>query len=572
MQTLILILTAAILFPCQTDGNNLISYQKLDNPKLIFETIPDRESPVYQAGSGVITSSPGDTVGWTYYDYQCNGSTGQRIVLDEIGGSHVFWVRTGSNLYPPGIWYNHIDSLGNVLWPYEGIPIVENAGFPQAAADTEDYVGFSYKSTSILNNLWYSYFSLQHNIFRSFQTGIDSAFNPYISIDNNRYPHIVCYKYSPNYEFPLNLYYMGATDDGNLWTIHNIDKVESPSAIVTSSPVSRKTAVVFAHPTTGGYSWRNDVHYVETPDGLNWDWINDRINITEYGQNNDSLFACVDLDAVYDFNDNLHIIWNAHWATDQVIYYKTFLFHYDSQSGIISEVSSSDSVWISGCNPGAWNRPICKMSIGIQYESNNLYTVYTRFDTSDCSAGGYANGDLYMQYSLDGGSSWSAPENITNSLTPNCVPGDCDSDHWPSMAEHIDDYLHIFYVNDKDAGGIPQTEGTVTLNPMLYLAYPAVTTGKKDKAELPFTINLLRAYPNPFNARATIEFDLAAPCDVELTIYDITGAKVETIRRPGLKAGRHSILWDGDGVASGVYFARMEAGGYSQSIKMVLLK
>jgi hypothetical protein len=59
---------------------------------------------------------------------------------------------------------------------------------------------------------------------------------------------------------------------------------------------------------------------------------------------------------------------------------------------------------------------------------------------------------------------------------------------------------------------------------------------------------------------------------MELTIYDITGAKVETIRRPRSKAGRHSVVWDAADVASGVYFARLEAGGESRSIKMVLLK
>jgi hypothetical protein len=94
----------------------------------------------------------------------------------------------------------------------------------------------------------------------------------------------------------------------------------------------------------------------------------------------------------------------------------------------------------------------------------------------------------------------------------------------------------------------------------------------EDEIGKPVLVSFLRAYPNPFNARTTIEFALAEPGDVELVIYDITGAKVETIRRSGLEAGRHTIAWDARDAASGVYFARIDAGGESKSIKMVLLK
>jgi hypothetical protein len=89
---------------------------------------------------------------------------------------------------------------------------------------------------------------------------------------------------------------------------------------------------------------------------------------------------------------------------------------------------------------------------------------------------------------------------------------------------------------------------------------------------IPTGFEILHTYPNPFNARTTVEFALAEPGDAELTIYDIIGSKVETIRRPGLEAGRHLVVWDAEDVASGVYFARLKAGGESGSVKMVLLK
>jgi hypothetical protein len=81
-----------------------------------------------------------------------------------------------------------------------------------------------------------------------------------------------------------------------------------------------------------------------------------------------------------------------------------------------------------------------------------------------------------MNYSADGGATWSEPENITNSPTPGCWPMECDSDHWPTLNEVVDDSLYITYINDKDAGGIPQSEGVDTENPVMYLAIPNPAT------------------------------------------------------------------------------------------------
>ncbi len=130
----------------------------------------------------------------------------------------------------------------------------------------------------------------------------------------------------------------------------------------------------------------------------------------------------------------------------------------------------------------------------------------------------------------------------------------------------FDDTLHFVYSTDILGNG-----------PTYYYPIPVdsirenLTSTAEKEIELN-TFSLIRAYPNPFNANTTIEFALAEPGDIELIIYDITGARVETIRRPALEAGRHSIVWDAKEAASGVYFARMETGGFSKSVKMVLLK
>lgn len=83
---------------------------------------------------------------------------------------------------------------------------------------------------------------------------------------------------------------------------------------------------------------------------------------------------------------------------------------------------------------------------------------------------------------------------------------------------------------------------------------------------------LSRNYPNPFNPRTTIEFEIPRSGHLKLDIINILGQRVETIIDEPRNAGRHSVSWDGSGHASGVYFYRLEVGKVSTTKKMLLLK
>jgi len=125
--------------------------------------------------------------------------------------------------------------------------------------------------------------------------------------------------------------------------------------------------------------------------------------------------------------------------------------------------------------PGPWNRNISKMTAGVGYlpeNYNHLYVLWTQFNPNDLSAGGNTNAELYASVSTNSGLTWSEPVNITNSPDPGCVAGDCDSDYQSSVAQRVDSFLHIAYVNDRDAGWSAQDDGTWTLNPILYYRYP----------------------------------------------------------------------------------------------------
>jgi len=83
--------------------------------------------------------------------------------------------------------------------------------------------------------------------------------------------------------------------------------------------------------------------------------------------------------------------------------------------------------------------------------------------------------------------------------------------------------------------------------------------------------------PNPFNPSTTIAFSLGAQGPVRLEVFDARGRLVRRLTDDVYPSGRHEIVWDGTDdagapVASGVYFARLQADRDSDVNKMMLLK
>jgi hypothetical protein len=94
---------------------------------------------------------------------------------------------------------------------------------------------------------------------------------------------------------------------------------------------------------------------------------------------------------------------------------------------------------------------------------------------------------------------------------------------------------------------------------------------------VPKATSLSRAYPNPFNPITKIQYQLAKPGRVELKIFDLRGRLVKTLVNEKKDPGFYEVIWEGRdqkdrGVASGVYFLKMKAKGYSHTDKLVLIK
>jgi len=98
-----------------------------------------------------------------------------------------------------------------------------------------------------------------------------------------------------------------------------------------------------------------------------------------------------------------------------------------------------------------------------------------------------------------------------------------------------------------------------------------------DLADVPNEFSLHQNYPNPFNPTTTILYDLPEAAMVHLVIYDVLGRQVRTLVNQDLTAGYHKAVWDatddlGRPLSGGLYIYRIQAGDYSKTMKMVLLK
>ena len=99
------------------------------------------------------------------------------------------------------------------------------------------------------------------------------------------------------------------------------------------------------------------------------------------------------------------------------------------------------------------------------------------------------------------------------------------------------------------------------------------TVSNESSANIPQKVELQQNYPNPFNPSTTIAFGMPETGKVTLEVFDVMGRKVATLLNSETKtAGRHSVQFNADRLASGMYIYRLRAGGNVLTKKLTLIK
>ncbi|NQV16154.1 SBBP repeat-containing protein, partial [bacterium] len=103
------------------------------------------------------------------------------------------------------------------------------------------------------------------------------------------------------------------------------------------------------------------------------------------------------------------------------------------------------------------------------------------------------------------------------------------------------------------------------------------TSIQVDQVSFPRSTSLEQNFPNPFNPTTTINYSIPAQSDVVVAVYDLSGRRVATLLNQKQRAGHYDIQWDGrddagNQVRTGMYFYRLDAETFSQTIKMIYLR
>lgn len=104
-----------------------------------------------------------------------------------------------------------------------------------------------------------------------------------------------------------------------------------------------------------------------------------------------------------------------------------------------------------------------------------------------------------------------------------------------------------------------------------------VTVSAIEDTEHPQTFILRPAYPNPFNPATRIQYELLKEAEISVTIYDILGKQITTLVNQWQEPGYKQVSWDGtdwtgNQVGAGIYLYRIDAGNYSKTGKLILIK
>lgn len=110
------------------------------------------------------------------------------------------------------------------------------------------------------------------------------------------------------------------------------------------------------------------------------------------------------------------------------------------------------------------------------------------------------------------------------------------------------------------------------INGVLYGDTTTVGVNEPVQDYSPIDFQLYQNYPNPFNPKTIIEYSLPTTSIVEIKVYDILGNELTTLVSEEKTAGKHSVEFPADGLASGIYFYTLTSGKFINTKKLLLLK
>ncbi|MGB3478973.1 MAG: T9SS type A sorting domain-containing protein, partial [bacterium] len=149
--------------------------------------------------------------------------------------------------------------------------------------------------------------------------------------------------------------------------------------------------------------------------------------------------------------------------------------------------------------------------------------------------------------------------NLTGTRSPGAGPGACDDeDYMTACPKVVNDSIFVTYVEDKDAGGWPQTEGVLTENPVRCWVFDKSWVGIEEHNNNVQVTTALNLYPNPAANGSAVSYTLARSGNVSLNLFDAAGRFISNLATGNKVAGTYNVDIDARELANGTYFVILD--------------
>lgn len=573
-------------------------------------------------------------VGTTWWFNQQNSTTGKMIARDGLGGVHFAWTKGVDQANAERlVYYNFAsDDDGDIADQLD-----ENS----ARADFSNRSGYVSLVLHIFEEdplavVFYHLFG-QAGFGIDFRRGLGAFESNYLeapnqqipistkgAVDRNHVAHVISGVHdmvSPT--FPLLLWNVVQTGGMDEWEVENIIRIDETTGLshhIKAADESDQVAVVWHHNIVGvpapdewegftAHSMNNDLYIYESPDGEEWDFDEpfnitrtilpdpDREGVLVFG---DTLRPFNDCDILYD-ESVAHVVFSVRGLMPDpsgeeeppvlgITTRESFIWHWDSDSDSLTLVA--DGWYENDGDPGSQHNNVSRPSLGMD-EDGVLYCIFRQVTEDDQNEDGYCHGELMLSISQDAGITWSESINLTETVPEDDRETEYVDECHPSIADLVDDDLHITYLLAPETSGSP-VEGVEDECVMIYqrvavedlpevddLPMPRqgfqyhnrtlMSVDRETARNLPETVSI-EAYPNPFNNVTTLSYTLTRNSRVSIRVYDLNGKLVETLMEGEQVIGAHDISWNGRSVSSGVYIVEVESNGIRALRKLVLMR
>jgi len=212
------------------------------------------------------------------------------------------------------------------------------------------------------------------------------------------------------------------------------------------------------------------------------------------------------------------------------------------------------------------------------YYANNSHIPLTCLRTFDLSGHSSASLSFYQIYQFNTGDSGlvqirQSTDDWHTVATYSGLAGYIWSQAAINLADYCDvgnDNLQLRFVLKSDSANV--SDGWY-IDDVIFTVDSVITVAVTDfTGTTPTVFKLAQNYPNPFNPVTTIEYHLPIESPVRITVYNLVGQEVIVLVDQVRAAGIHRLNFDASALASGLYFYNIEAVGFVQTRKMVILK